>query len=207
VAARRRPIKAAKTPPPPRKLSGKLQVVYLPAAKLKPDPLNARIHEEENLDAIRASIDSLGVYGPILVQAKTKRIIAGHGRLAVFEERGIDPVPCILLKVDDARAREIALRDNRTAELAGWDGEKLAKVLDELDEQLKLSPLDLGFTDEDLDALIERAAGDEPADEPGDHTPPVTQFKVIVHCKDENDQADLLGRLKKQGYKCHSMGS
>jgi ParB-like chromosome segregation protein Spo0J len=202
----------ARTPPPKRPTkttpARALKVVYLPTKSLKPDRKNARSHGERNLGAIRASIDSAGVYQPILVQAGTHRVIAGHGRLIVFKEKGLAKVPCIVLDVDDAKAREISLRDNRTAELAGWDAAKLQVLLDDLESSLELAPEDVGFDEAELDEIMEslEETDDDEADD-DDHRPAASQFKVIVQCKDEGDQAKLIKSLRGKGYKCSGMTS
>jgi len=185
----------------------KLEIVYVPLAKLKPDPENARKHDERNLDAIRKSIESAGVYQPIVVQAKTMRIIAGHGRYEVFQADGIDPAPCVLLQVGDAKAREIALRDNRTAELAEWDGEKLQKLIDSLDDEFQLSMDELGFSQEELDDIIGTAEADVGGEGGGADPEPKSEFKVLVICKDEKEQAALLEWLGEQGHECRALTS
>ena len=62
-----------------------LTIHRVPLDSLAPDPANARTHGDENLDAIEASLRRFGQVEPLVVQAGTGRIIAGHGRLAAMK--------------------------------------------------------------------------------------------------------------------------
>ena len=53
-----------------------------------PDRANPRVHPEANLDAIVASLKRFGQAEPLVVQAKSGRLIAGHGRLMAMKELG-----------------------------------------------------------------------------------------------------------------------
>lgn len=43
------------------------------------DPANARLHNERNLDAIVASLQRWGQAEPLVVNARSGRLVAGHG--------------------------------------------------------------------------------------------------------------------------------
>ena len=68
-------------------------------------------------------------------------IIAGHGRVLAAE--GMPKVPCVFVEhLTEAQKRAYILADNRLAEMAGWDEEKLKIELDALREM----DFDIGIT-------------------------------------------------------------
>src|SRR5690349_1210369 len=91
--------------------SSGLAVVRVPLASLVPDPANARTHPQGNLDAIVASLRRFGQAEPLVVQAGTRRVIAGHGRLAAMQALGWSECDVVELDVSgtDATALGIAL--------------------------------------------------------------------------------------------------
>lgn len=105
-----------------------LTIRRVPIADLVPDPANARTHGDENLDAIEASLRRFGQVEPLLVQAGTGRIIAGHGRLAAMKRLGWPEADVVELDVTSLDATALGIALNRTAELAGWDDEVLSSA-------------------------------------------------------------------------------
>jgi ParB-like chromosome segregation protein Spo0J len=127
-----------------------MQVQRVPLDTLVPDPQNPRTHDERNLGAIANSLRAHGQVEPLLVQASTRIIIAGNGRALAMRSLGWEHCDAVLLDVDDEQRRALALRLNRTAELAGWDSSVLADLA-VFDESL-LSGL---FTDDELGSLLD----------------------------------------------------
>lgn len=153
--------------------------------RLVPYARNARLHSDEQVTKIAASIAEFGFTNPILVDS-TDGIIAGHGRLAAARSLGLAQVPVIVLDhLTDAQRQAYIVADNRLAEDSTWNHDQLAAELAELSDHgfdLHL----VGFTDEELAGLLDSQAlpdpalpadaGDEPAEpteagEPGDQEP------------------------------------
>ncbi len=65
-----------------------LAIRRVPLSALHPDPSNARAHNAANLDAIKASLTRFGQAEPLVVQAGSLRLIAGHGRLSAMQALG-----------------------------------------------------------------------------------------------------------------------
>ncbi len=97
--------------------------------QLRAHPANPR---RGNVDAIRESIDENGFYGRIVVQKSTGYILAGNHRYLAAKEAGLDVLPVDYVDVDDERAMRILLADNRTNDLAVYDNEALAEMLEHL---------------------------------------------------------------------------
>ncbi len=92
---------------------------------LKEDPRNARKHGNRNLASIQNSLNDLGQQKPIVV--KEGIIVAGNGTFRAAKALGWEEIAIVEFDGDDAMARQFALADNRTAELAEWDYEVLGK--------------------------------------------------------------------------------
>ena len=85
------------------------------------------------VDAVAASIREFGFKVPVIVDGDNV-IVAGHTRVKAARELGMETVPCIIaddLTLEQIRAFRLA--DNKTAELAGWDFEKLMQELTALE--------------------------------------------------------------------------
>jgi DNA modification methylase len=111
-------------------------------------------------------------------------------------------VPVYWVDVDDATARRIMLADNRTNDLATYDDEVLAELLEAAaaDDDL----LGTGYDGDDLDDLLADFGGFNPIDDPEPGPPPAEPITVLgdlivmgdhrLICGDCRD-ADVVRRL------------
>jgi len=133
------------------------ETVLTDIRQLKPHPKNPN---QGNTDLIAESIHENGFYGAIIAQRSSGHILVGHHRLKAAEQLGAKEVPVTWVDVDNARALKIMLADNRTAELARRDDEKLAELLSEL--QLESGLEGTGYIDADLIRLTSLLSADLP---------------------------------------------
>lgn len=167
---------------------------------LTPYTRNARKHSDKQIEQIIASIKQWGWTIPILVD-EDGTIIAGHGRVMAANKMGIDEVPVMVARGwTQAQKHSYVLADNQIATNAGWDQELLALELSDLKEadfDLTL----LGFSDREISRSLQSLAP-ETADSilSGD-----LQFRVVVDCASEEQQAELLSRLEAEGLKCRAL--
>ena len=129
------------------------QVESWPIARLRPYARNAKMHGDDQVAKIAASMAKFGWTVPCMV-ADDGELIAGHGRVLAATLLGLTEVPVIRLShLDEAERRAYRIADNKLTELGEWDEallrEEIAGLLAE-DFDLSL----LGITDEDLDALL-----------------------------------------------------
>lgn len=111
-----------------------LNIVYLNPRELTPYKNNARNHSPKDIDAIKESISQFGFSDPIGVWGENNLIVEGHGRCIAAIEMGLAEVPCIRLDhMDDEQRKAYSLAHNRTAELSGWNFDKLSEELAELE--------------------------------------------------------------------------
>ena len=128
--------------------------------KLIPYVKNVRLHSDEQVKQIAASIAEFGATNPVLVW-KNNEIIAGHGRVMAMKlllER--DPVKWAHLREVDVRRcddltdeqrRALVLADNKLALNASWDADLLKGEIEAL-ENFDLSVI--GFSNEELETLF-----------------------------------------------------
>ena len=121
------------------------------------DENNARHHGERNLEAIRGSLATFGQVEPLVVQAKTGRVIGGNGRLAVLKKNGAATVEVVEVDLDDQQASALGLALNRTAELAEWDVPNLELLTHGLED---FDLAGIGFAPDELQTLLDAPAGD-----------------------------------------------
>lgn len=99
-------------------------------AILLPDPANARLHNERNIREVMASYEEHGQRKAIVVQKRPNGeliIRAGNGQAEAAKRLGWTHIAAVIVEEGDHAAKKFALRDNRTAELAEWDYEVLAR--------------------------------------------------------------------------------
>ena len=95
------------------------------------------------VDAVAASIREFGFKVPIVIDADNV-IIAGHTRVKAARKLGLKSVPCII--ADDLTPEQIRafrLADNKTAELAVWDFDKLNEELAAIDMDMSVFGFDM----------------------------------------------------------------
>ena len=155
------------------------------------DDLYARRHpdnpKDHDLPAIKASIQRSGFRAAVGVNDADGYVVYGHGRIEVLwgmHERGEQPpkgiqvdaagswlVPTVHHQMTEDEARAHRISDNRTTELGGWINPKLLEELEFFRNQ-DLGLDGLGFSDEDLEALIQTLGGSEsPVPDPEDAPP------------------------------------
>lgn len=121
------------------KAKKKLPVLKLDA--LKQDPINAREHSEANIEAIGASIETVGPARPILLN-EDYVILAGNGTQLAALRKGIKKVKIIdvdgetlvavrVKGLTAAQKRYLSIADNRTADMSTWKPEIVQKLIDE----------------------------------------------------------------------------
>jgi len=131
-------------------------------ASLVPDPRNARLHDKRNLAEIARSYSEHGQLKPIVVQRSTRIVVAGNGQLEAAKMLGWRKIAVLFVDQNDSQAKQYALRDNRTAELAHWDIDALTSAFNELAGD-GVTLTELGWTELELEPyLAERFERPEP---------------------------------------------
>lgn len=144
-------------------------IVYMGLGELTPALRNPKDHD---LPSLCASLDRYGWTEPAVLDERTGRLVAGHGRreAAIVLRQAGESMPAGMLLAedgewrcpvvrgwssrDDTEAEAYIIASNRLTEAGGWHVRELAKMLE--DVITADAPLieTLGYTDEDIDAIL-----------------------------------------------------
>lgn len=154
-------------------------------ADLKPDSRNARKHNPRNVGMIEASLQRDG-FGRSILLASDGTIIAGNATIDAAAAAGIEDVLIVEsdgrkviavkrtdIAPDSPEFHNLAIADNRSAELAEWNADVLTVLQDDID-------LDAFFAEDELAKILGTVTKDgltdpddvpevvEPTTKPGD---------------------------------------
>jgi DNA modification methylase len=147
-----------------------LRIEYEPIESAKLAVGNPKSHD---LPLIKASIQRWGFAELAVVNEKTGRLVAGHGRREALVElqRSGAPLPGNIRQDEQGRwlwpvVRGVSFRNqaeadgylvavNRSVMAGGWDADRLAKLLDGV--RAKTDLVGTGFTSKELDRMLSKA--------------------------------------------------
>lgn len=140
-----------------------MEIIQKPVDELIQYENNPRLNDKA-VTPVANSIKEFGFKVPILID-KDDVIIAGHTRLKAAIQLGMREVPCILC--DDLTPEQVKafrLVDNKVAEFADWDLEKLNIELGDIEMDME----EFGFfelPEIDIDEYL-KDKQDKPVEEP-----------------------------------------
>jgi 16S rRNA G966 N2-methylase RsmD len=147
----------------------------MPLAKLQGAKRNPKTHDG---GALADSVGRFGFVEPIVLDERTGRLVAGHGRMETLREmRKVGGEPPAGVEVgqkgewlvpvvrgwkskNDAEAEAYLIASNRIVEVGGWDDSMLAKMLSGFDPD---DLLGTGFGMGDVDAMLRDLKDEESA--------------------------------------------
>ena len=139
--------------------NGNSEIEYLDIADLLPDEKNARSHTPRGVGMITDALREVGTGRSGVIDEKGK-VLAGNATLEALAEAGIRRVKVVESNGEEwvvvrrtgltaKQKKQLALYDNRTAELSSWELDVLTFLNDEDSDLLK--PL---WTADELDSLL-----------------------------------------------------
>lgn len=166
----------------------KMELRYINIGDIIPYENNPRKNDDA-VEYVANSIREFGFRNPIILD-KNNVIVAGHTRLLAAQKIGLDSVP--VLYADDLTEEQIKafrLVDNKTAEIAQWDFEKLEEEL----SQITMDMSAFGFDEEEPDdALITEDNYQETKAEPKAKLGEIYQLgRHRLMCGDSTVKADV----------------
>jgi len=194
---------------------------------LLPWERNPKAHPVENVAEIARSIVRFGFTEPIICWGSRRQVVAGHGRLLAAQmlyredagrkvatdqpgEAATDPadglVPVRWIEfASDHEAAAYAIADNRLTEKNPMDPAQVAEIFIELDDA-GVSLDGLGYGEEELRIMLDPNGGEE-EEEPADTSQQVGElaYRLIVVCRNEVHQGELLERLEREGLECQPL--
>ncbi len=146
----------------------KLKVEYIPPSELIPYDGNPRIHSEQQIQKLQASIQEYGIVLPVLIDANNV-IIARHAVVSACIKLNISEIPCVrATHLSEGQIKAYILADNRLAEDSTWDKALLKTEMLKLRDDFGLELENTGFEKREI-LRLRLDTADTPKDE--DATP------------------------------------
>lgn len=142
-----------------------------PPDQLLANPKNFRRHPNMQREALRGSLDSIGVIAPVVVNQVTGHLVDGHARIEEYLSAGLPSVPIIYVELTEEEEALALLALDPIGAMAVNDNRALRALLDEVDADAS------GLT-QLLDDLRRQSASYQPDYEPGIGGGEVTQDDV-----------------------------
>ena len=167
-----------------------MKIVEKGLEELKPYENNPRVNDDA-VEFVANSIKEFGFKVPIVVD-KDGVIVAGHTRYKAAESLGMKKVPCIIAEdLTDEQVKAYRIADNKVADRAYWDNEKLGKEISEIMDDVDMT--DFGFGAFELDMLttdMEPEGYDEEVEHEysGNEQEYLAKRRVIISYKPEEEE-------------------
>ena len=132
-----------------------MELIQISLDMLKPYPNNPR-YNEDAVEAVEESIDQVGYITPIIVD-ENYQILAGHSRWKSLHNLGEEEIDVVMVNgLTEEQKRKFRLLDNKTAEIAEWDLDKLQDELDRVDFG------EYDFWSKELEKMADKLLADKP---------------------------------------------
>jgi hypothetical protein len=172
--------------------------VRMRAGDLVPHELNPRVHTDLQRRALEKIYAEIGFARSLLAYPLADgrlKLIDGHLRAAMTPDQKVDVE---VLDVNDAEARALLLAIDPLAQLAGYEAETL--------ETLRKTAEADSAAIRTLFELIEESSArtQREVDRVRANDQPPERFLVLIECKDEEQQRELLARFRNEGLDCQA---
>jgi hypothetical protein len=155
-----------------------------------------------SVPVIAESLGQLGQYRSVIVrqrEGKPLMILAGNHTVQAIASNRETVARVEVIECSDDEAKRINVVDNRSAELATWDGAALAAMLTQFNDDY----LATGFTAADAQKVMfggmpepgDADTGDDGADGWG----------IVIELDTEEEQAEWLGKLAGEGLRVRAL--
>jgi len=159
---------------------------------------NPRKISPEEYAALRRSLRFFGFVDPVVWNRRSTNLVGGHQRITAAADEGFTEAPTMIVDLDDASERQLNLALNRIT--GDWDDVKLRELLAGLDSE----GADLALTGFD-EAELAKLLADDSQNEEAEAELGALEYRVVVDCTGEHEQADLLAKLEGEGWKCRAL--
>lgn len=169
------------------------EIVEVSPDELCPHPKNMHTHSDEQINKLISLIEYQGFRTPIIAQAGTNLIVAGHGRLMAAKKMGMDKVPVAYQEFDsEAQLYAFMVSDNAIGKDT-WATLDLSKIEGDIKE----------IPDFDIDMLgikdFEITPVESELPDLGDgKDPDIQQVSFILSNEQKDFLDDAMGKAKKE---------
>jgi len=168
------------------------------ASELLPNPKNWRTHSKQQSDALKGILSEVGIAGAVLARELddgSLMLIDGHLRA---ETLGSEEIPVLVLNVSENESDKILATLDPIGAMAGIDAASLEALLKEIQTGSQGLAKMLSDLAESA-GIIEKEIA-EKSDFVAEQI-----FNIIIVCRNEQEQGELLLRLSTEGFDCRSL--
>ena len=97
--------------------------------QLLANPLNFRLHPDNQQQALAGAIDDIGFIRSVTVNQRTGRVVDGHLRVTLAARSGVESLPVEYVDLSEAEEAQALLSLDPIAAMAGTDKDKLDELL------------------------------------------------------------------------------
>ena len=101
--------------------------------QLLANPLNYRVHPQEQQDALLGILNEVGFVQNVIVNKHTGFVVDGHLRVALALQQAQAYIPVTYVELTPEEEREVLLFLDRLTAMATYDKAKLAELLQEVE--------------------------------------------------------------------------
>lgn len=113
-----------------------MNIQTIPLSSIKPYWRNAR-KNDKTVDALKKSIKKYGFNQPLVLDPNYV-IITGHARYKALTQLEYTEAPCVIADLDEQKAKEYRIADNKTHEMTIWDNNSLMLELREIGNNFEM---------------------------------------------------------------------
>jgi len=99
------------------------------------NPLNYRLHPDNQQQALAGAIDDIGFIRSVTVNKRTGRVVDGHLRVTLAARSGVETLPVEYVDLDEAEEAQALLSLDPIAAMAGTDKDRLEELLESVQSE------------------------------------------------------------------------
>lgn len=169
------------------------------ADEILPNPKNWRTHPKAQKDALQGLLAEIGFAGAVLARETPHGLMLIDGHLRTETALNAE-IPVLVLDVDEDEANKILLTFDPLAAMAGSNASALEQLMREVQTSNEAVVNMLTELAEEAHILDGELKKEQDFSEDTEQL-----FNVLITCKNENEQAQLLERLNAEGFSCQSL--
>lgn len=134
-----------------------IRIQTVPVDRLKPAPYNPRIPLKPGTPGYRRlerSLNEFGLVQPIVWNERTGHVVAGHQRLEILKNQGVQDVDVAVVSLPLEREKALNVALNNAQVGSDWNPDKLIDVMTELNRLPDFDATLTGFDEQDINDLL-----------------------------------------------------
>lgn len=132
-----------------------MQIQNVHFSKVKPAPYNPRKDlqpEDSEYKKLEKSIEEFGLVQLLVWNKRTGNLVGGHQTLKILKDREKEEAQMSVVDLPLKKEKALNLALNKIE--GDWDNDKLAELIEELDNQTDIDLIIAGFDSKEIDDLI-----------------------------------------------------